>query len=105
VGGDHVSTVEGEFEGLIRAAAIFIMVGAAMSVTYLALEPYVRRFWPDSLLGWSRIVAGHVRDPRVGRDILAGVVFGTALSLIDLARSLIIQRLGYSPPVPAYGSR
>jgi hypothetical protein len=72
---------------------------------YVALEPYVRRFWPDSLLGWSRIVAGHVRDPRVGRDILAGVVFGTALSLNDLARPLIIQRLGYSPPVPGYGTR
>jgi serine/threonine-protein kinase len=105
VGGTHVSNVSAEANSLSMNAQAVALDVVVMWAFYVALEPYVRRFWPDSLLGWSRIVAGHLRDPRVGRDILAGVVFGTALSLIDLGRSLVIQRLGYSPPIPAYGTR
>lgn len=32
---------------------------------YMALEPYVRRRWPDMLIGWSRLLAGDYRDPLV----------------------------------------
>ena len=53
-------------------------------VLYLALEPYGRRFWPDGLLGWTRLLSGHVRDPRIGREILIGCAFGGALMLVDL---------------------
>ena len=35
---------------------------------YLALEPYVRRFWPATLVSWSRLMARQWRDPLVGRD-------------------------------------
>jgi hypothetical protein len=40
---------------------------------YLALEPWVRRYWPQSLVTWSRILQGKWRDPMVGRDILYGL--------------------------------
>jgi hypothetical protein len=66
VGGHHVASASSECESLIFTAAIFTLLAAALGIIYLALEPYVRRFWPDSLLGWSRLVAGHIRDPRVG---------------------------------------
>ena len=39
-------------------------------LTYLGLEPYVRRHSPDSLIGWTRLIAGSWRDPRVGRDVM-----------------------------------
>ena len=94
VGGTHVPDVVAEANSLSKSAESIALDAVMMWAFYLALEPYVRRFWPDSLLGWSRIVAGHVRDPRVGRDVLAGVVFGTALSLIDLARSLLLAQFG-----------
>jgi serine/threonine-protein kinase len=105
VGGTHVPDVVVEANILSKSAQSIALDAVMMLAFYLALEPYVRRFWPDSLLGWSRIVAGHVLDPRVGRDVLAGVVLGTALSLIDLARPLLLARLGYSPPIPGYGTR
>ena len=41
---------------------------------YIALEPFVRRRWPSSLISWSRLFAGGFRDPLVGRDLLAGCV-------------------------------
>ena len=77
VGGTHVSDVVAEANIPVEECAVGALDVVMMWAFYVALEPYVRRFWPDSLLGWSRIVAGHVRDPRVGRDVLTGVVFGT----------------------------
>jgi len=41
-------------------------------VLNIALEPYVRRRWPATLVSWSRLLAGDFRDPLVGRDVLAG---------------------------------
>ena len=41
-------------------------------VLYIALEPYVRRRWPATLVSWSRMLAGGFRDPLVGRDVLIG---------------------------------
>jgi hypothetical protein len=39
---------------------------------YLALEPFVRRYWPQTLISCTRIFSGRVRDGAVGRDILVG---------------------------------
>jgi serine/threonine-protein kinase len=52
---------------------------------YVALEPYVRRFWPESLVSWSRLLAGRFRDPLVGRDILVGFAVSVGLGTIGLA--------------------
>ena len=67
---------------------------------YLALEPYVRRFWPTTLVSWSRLMAGQWRDPLVGRDILFGAALGAAITLIGLSAEYAGMALGYpSPPV------
>ena len=68
----HVSTLRVEIGQFNNAMMVIVFQGATMWVVYLALEPYARRFWPDSLLGWTRFFSGHVRDPRVGRDVLIG---------------------------------
>jgi hypothetical protein len=103
VGGHHVASADGEFEGLFFTAAFFTLIATLMGIVYLALEPYVRRFWPDSLLGWSRLVAGHIRDPRVGRDVLTGALFGVALGFVALGSARILPRLGYPAQFPTYG--
>jgi eukaryotic-like serine/threonine-protein kinase len=99
----HVADMEGEVSSIQSGAAIFTLVAAVMWLMYIAAEPYVRRFWPDSLLGWSRLVSGHVRDPRVGRDVLRGALVGIALSLNELAKARVLPALGYPAPVPSYG--
>jgi serine/threonine-protein kinase len=45
---------------------------------YIALEPEVRRTWPHTLISWSRLLAGRLRDPLVGRDVLVGVTAGSS---------------------------
>lgn len=50
---------------------------------YLALEPYVRRWWPHRMVSWSRLLAGDFRDPLIGRDILIGAVLGMTIMVVN----------------------
>ena len=69
---------------------------------YLALEPYVRRFWPTTLVSWSRLMAGQYRDPILGRDILFGVGLGALMQVLALLSDYTAYRLGYptTPSIP-----
>ena len=51
-------------------------------LVYVALEPYVRRNWPDALVSWTRLCHGQVRNPVVASHILAGIVAAEAFGLI-----------------------
>jgi len=82
------------------AIAIGMALGmSALSwVLYMALEPYVRKLWPQTIISWTRLVSGRVRDPLVGRDVLYGVILGLAWVLIYETRvSFAIARLGTAP--------
>ena len=78
----HVPT--GEEIGLLGAGVSSALFWSAMVwALYLALEPYVRRRWPTSLITWSRVLAGKFKDPLVGRDLLIGVLIGSSLAVLD----------------------
>ena len=100
VGAHHLSGAVEEVGSLLRVAGTLLMQCAILWMLYLALEPYGRRFWPDGLLGWTRLLSGRVRDPRIGREILIGCVFAGALMLVDLFRSLSPLLVGRPPGVP-----
>jgi hypothetical protein len=100
----HVSAPDREFGSFFRAASRSVLVSLLLWTIYLALEPYVRRFWPHSLLGWSRVLAGRLRDARIGREVLIGVLFGVALALIDVVRATLLPRLGYPAPRVPFAS-
>jgi len=101
----HISRIDVEFSAFLDALAKGVGGAMGVWVLYVALEPYVRRFWPDSLLGWSRLMAGHVHDPRVGRDVLIGALFGVALSAVELSKLTMIPRFGYTAQRPAIATR
>jgi serine/threonine-protein kinase len=48
----------------------------------LGLEPFVRRRWPQTLISWTRVLSGRIRDPLVGAHILIGAVLGTGIALL-----------------------
>ena len=52
-------------------------------MSYVALEPYVRKHWPHALIAWTRVLAGQWRDRRVGRDLLVGSIVGLASVVIE----------------------
>ena len=55
-------------QALLEAALAFIF--------YLALEPYVRRIWPHTLISWTRLLAGRWQDALLARHVLIGISFG-----------------------------
>jgi serine/threonine-protein kinase len=69
----------------------------AVWMVYLAIEPFVRRRWPQTIVSWSRCLAGKLRDPLVGGDILIGVAFGLFWALLLQAMFAISEKLGELP--------
>ena len=69
---------------------------------YIALEPYVRRRWPATLVSWSRLLAGGFRDPLVGRDILAGCFLASFTITLQRLAWFVFSWLGY-PAQPSSG--
>jgi eukaryotic-like serine/threonine-protein kinase len=100
----HVPDVSREIAsfGQFYGSALFPL--AILWVVYLALEPYVRRFWPDGILGWTRLTSGYVRDPRVGRDVLIGCVVPIWLGIVQASFDLVPPMFGYATSVPDFGS-
>ncbi len=82
---------------LVLAIAGALFWGGAVWVLYLALEPYVRRYWPQAIISWTRVFAGRWRDPLVGRDVLYGVILGTLFCDIYGLRYHLEGRLGAPP--------
>lgn len=52
------------------AVPLRIEAGVLGALPYLALEPYLRRFLPHTMISWSRLLRGEFRDSRVARDVL-----------------------------------
>ena len=97
----HLATI-GDTVGLtIIAISTALFLSGAMWIFYMAIEPWVRRQWPKSIVSWSRLLAGSWRDPVVGRDILLGVALGVIWLLVFEIRYIPIMHLG---GVPAIGS-
>jgi serine/threonine-protein kinase len=65
---------------------------------YIALEPYLRRIWPRSMVSWVRLIDGRFRDPLVGRDVLIGVLAVFLLWLTFQATVFVGVWLGAALP-------
>jgi hypothetical protein len=66
------------FSGIGRAAAM----AGLLSIAYLAVEPYLRRYWPESLISWNRLRRGRLRDPLVASHALAGITAWMVMSAV-----------------------
>ncbi len=64
--------------------------GLVVWVLYLALEPWVRRRWPQTMISWSRYAVKGFRDPLVGRDLLYSVGIGALLGIVDLVQLAVL---------------
>jgi serine/threonine-protein kinase len=64
-------------------------IGIQFSILYVALEPYIRRSWPEVLISWSRLLEGNLKDPLVGRDVLLGILFGVGMAAVNTLDSAL----------------
>jgi hypothetical protein len=95
----HVSS---SFEVVLLVLGISgsLFFGGVTWVLYAALEPYVRRHWPGTLVSWSRMLAGKFKDPVFGRDVLLGTLFGLTSALLEQLKPILERHLGKAPVRP-----
>jgi serine/threonine-protein kinase len=79
-----------------------LWVGVQLWLAYIALEPLVRRFWPRTLITWTRVLSGRWRDSLVGRDVLIGILVGLGYDLVFAGGNALAMRLGDSPPASTF---
>ncbi len=103
INGHHVTDVPIEYLSLVLALMQATWQSIVLWTVYLALEPYGRKFWPNMLLGWSRLLDGRIRDARIGREVLAGIVCGLGFAVVQAARMLAPALFGYPAPRPFMG--
>lgn len=94
--GHFVPTLE-TFGLFVIAVSTGLFISGTTWMLYLALEPWVRRRWPQTMISWSRLLSGQFRDPLVGRDILFGVMLGVMWILIFQIRYIPEMRMGAAP--------
>jgi serine/threonine-protein kinase len=71
-------------------AGFSLMLGLGMAslsagllwLSYVAIEPFVRRQWPDSLISWTRLRSGRIRDPLVASHVLVALAIMPAAELV-----------------------
>jgi serine/threonine-protein kinase len=93
----HIPLAYGESGILQIALAIGLLLGVSVGLGYLAAEPYLRRYWPTALAAWSRLIAGRVSDPLVGRDVLIGAAAAAAYAA--LGRLLVLSTTWAGQPL------
>ncbi len=93
----HFAASAGLFGLFAMALATSLFNAALIWTVYLALEPYVRRHWPHSIISWSRLINGKLRDPAVGRDVLFGCVMGTLWTIIIVISNIVSRAVGVEP--------
>ena len=80
-------------EVVVRAGALQVFCSCAY---YLAAEPLVRRWWPELLISWTKLLYGRWRDPSVGWHLLVGTVLGTVMmffvALFQVWDSVFLER-------------
>jgi serine/threonine-protein kinase len=97
--GHHVAHV-GEVVTTVTVLCGALTLAMLAWLLYLALEPYVRRFWPEAMVSWNRLLAGRIRDPLVGRDVLVGFTFLGASNLVFSLALWLGESAGFIYPIP-----
>ncbi len=82
------------------AVAYALFTGLVFYVLYLALEPYVRKRWPDTIIAWTRLLGGRLRDPMVAGHILAGAALAFFWAVLFQLRTILAWR--YAGVVPVH---
>jgi eukaryotic-like serine/threonine-protein kinase len=93
---DHVPTWDDLSRWELTLGGMLIQAVVAW-LAYVALEPIVRRWWPRSLIGWSRLLNGRLSDPLVGRSLLLGALVGALWTLFTALDRLGTAWAGLEP--------
>ncbi len=100
----HMPVDAGLVDRLIVLLGPVISVSLLFATFYLALEPNLRRLFPDLFVSWVRALELKFSDARVARDLLVGLIAGVALMALQraLVAGSVALHVPLSTPDPAY---
>jgi serine/threonine-protein kinase len=104
----HHSATTNETSLFWLAIASALLNAVLSWVFYVALEPWVRKRWPRTIISWTRYTTRGLGDPLVGRDLLYGAVLGLILQLtglVDVALHGNNRQPLFPPLAPLMGVR
>jgi hypothetical protein len=78
----HTFTLAEEGRRTFSAVAYASTRALMTFLLYVAIEPFIRRLHPTTLVSWSRLLSGRVSNPAVGRDVLIGYAVMAAQSVV-----------------------
>jgi len=87
--GTHHMASAAELIIVIMGLSVNLLIALLMWLLYVALEPYVRRRWPQTMISWTRVLNGRLRDPVVGGHLLVGIFFGVFSAFATQISALI----------------
>ncbi|HSD72476.1 MAG TPA: protein kinase [Thermoanaerobaculia bacterium] len=96
IGAKHVASID-ELVLFFAFAGLALFESVLLWVLYVALEPLVRRRWPQTIVSWSRLLSAGPGDPLVGRDVLVGCIMGSVIGMVPRLASVVGPRLGFPP--------
>jgi hypothetical protein len=96
----HVADTFAEMGLLARGAGMVVLLAALVWLFYLALEPYVRRLRPRTLVSWTRLLSGGFGDVAVGRDALIGATWGALMAMVFAVVLRLPEWLGLPADAP-----
>ncbi len=97
----HVASPE-EVDLFLLGSSQGLFFAGLCWMIYIALEPLIRRRWPDSLIAWTRLISGRLTDPLVGRVLLAGALVGVFVALSVELQNFTQRALEATPPIPPF---
>lgn len=98
---DHTTSIVDEVALLMNINVQAVFFGVDIWLVYVAFEPFGRRRWPHLMISWGRLLAGRLRDPMVGRDLLLGVLGGIAMVMLIYLSIALPSGFGHTqqPPI------
>jgi serine/threonine-protein kinase len=96
----HTSDPASEGQLVLRGMARGLLVAVQYWIFYIALEPQIRHMWPETIISWSRLLQGRIRDPLVGSNVLLGIAVGIFATVCVFLVSLSDTWSGMPEGVP-----
>ncbi|MDP9172370.1 MAG: serine/threonine protein kinase [Planctomycetota bacterium] len=97
---NHAPDLFSEMQMFFRSLGFVLVPAGIVWMFYLALEPYIRRIWPETVISWTRLLAGRLGDPLVASHALIGLAVGSVATLLTQLGNLIPMALGHAASTP-----
>jgi len=101
LGASHIPELFLETRLFFRVLGFILVPAGIVWMFYLALEPYVRRIWPETVISWSRVLTGRLNDPLVASHVLVGLAVAALATILAELANIVPMHFGHAAAVPS----